>query len=138
MLSYFYFILFLFCYQESEQSLNDFEINTSGFASYYRFDLLLIRSLFSRSLLHSSQIDVSYFAAGIMAHLAAEGSEAWTGSHISRQNILTELGDAVANWEPPEGEMVAYRFAIYFSLFFTNFKGDAIKFKYLSMLFNCL
>ncbi|KAL1117386.1 hypothetical protein AAG570_004712 [Ranatra chinensis] len=62
-----------------------------------------------RKLLHSNQIDVSYFAAGIMAHLAAEGPAAWEDCEVSRDLILQELGDVVVAWDPPEGEMVAYR-----------------------------
>uniref|UniRef100_A0A0K8SZW5 Protein zyg-11 B n=1 Tax=Lygus hesperus TaxID=30085 RepID=A0A0K8SZW5_LYGHE len=62
-----------------------------------------------RSLLHSKQIDVSYFAAGIMAHLAAEGIPAWDECDIKRELVLKELGDVVLSWVPPEGEMVAYR-----------------------------
>lgn len=62
-----------------------------------------------RGLLHSQQIDVSYFAAGIMAHLAAEGPTAWKRFDSLRDDILKELGDVVISWDPPEGEMVAYR-----------------------------
>ncbi|XP_054290704.1 protein zyg-11 homolog B-like [Macrosteles quadrilineatus] len=64
-----------------------------------------------RNLLHSSQIDVSYFAAGIMAHLASQGKKAWqdSGAELSWQDALCDLGAAVAAWQPPEGEMVAYR-----------------------------
>uniref|UniRef100_A0A023F1W4 Putative zyg-1-like serine/threonine protein kinase n=2 Tax=Triatoma infestans TaxID=30076 RepID=A0A023F1W4_TRIIF len=62
-----------------------------------------------RGLLHSKQIDVSYFAAGIMAHLAAEGNHAWTNCEVPRSIILQELGEVVISWDPPEGEMVAYR-----------------------------
>lgn len=64
----------------------------------------------SRGLLHSQQIDVSYFAAGIMAHLAAEGPVAWKRFDSLRDDILKELGDVVISWDPPEGEMVAYRY----------------------------
>lgn len=62
-----------------------------------------------RELLHSQQIDVSYFAAGIMAHLAAEGPAAWKRCDNLREIILQELGEVVISWDPPEGEMVAYR-----------------------------
>uniref|UniRef100_A0A1B6DCA2 Uncharacterized protein n=1 Tax=Clastoptera arizonana TaxID=38151 RepID=A0A1B6DCA2_9HEMI len=65
-----------------------------------------------RKLLHSNQIDVSYFAAGIIAHLASEGEQAWTDRGALQgywKQILEELGDVVSCWKPPEGEMVAYR-----------------------------
>jgi len=60
-------------------------------------------------LLKSSHIDVSYFAAGIIAHLASDGLEAWKLQSITRQQMLDELGRVVLNWVTPEGEMVAYR-----------------------------
>lgn len=61
-------------------------------------------------MLHSQQIDVSYFAAGILAHLAAEGPAAWQCFNQQlRDIVLTELGEVVMSWDPPEGEMVAYR-----------------------------
>lgn len=46
-----------------------------------------------------------------MAHLAAEGPCAWKQQSIYslREDILKELGEVVIGWEPPEGEMVAYR-----------------------------
>lgn len=45
-------------------------------------------------LLHSQQIDVSYFAAGILAHLASEGEKAWTetGVEVSWHQALSNLG----------------------------------------------
>ncbi|KAK6621766.1 hypothetical protein RUM44_001573 [Polyplax serrata] len=67
--------------------------------------ILILRKL----LVTSGHIDVSYFAAGIIAHLASDGPEAWTISDISRDFILQELATAVELWGMPEGEMVAYR-----------------------------
>lgn len=62
-------------------------------------------------LLDSNHIDVSYFAAGIAAHLLSEGQHAWaTGlSLITRKQLLDQLAKAVTNWKTPQGEMVAYR-----------------------------
>ncbi|XP_049783276.1 protein zyg-11 homolog B-like isoform X2 [Schistocerca cancellata] len=62
-----------------------------------------------RKLLHSSHIDVSYFAAGIVAHLASDGGELWTVETVTRQELLEELEEVVIDWETPDGEMVAYR-----------------------------
>lgn len=44
-----------------------------------------------RSLLHSEHIDVSYFAAGIVAHIASEGEEFWSCSCISWKEMIDEL-----------------------------------------------
>ncbi|KAK2723083.1 protein zyg-11 homolog B-like [Artemia franciscana] len=62
-----------------------------------------------KRLLHSTQIDVSYFAAGIISHLGSSGTEAWVAESVSRSALLDELGEEVMRWEAPEGEMVAYR-----------------------------
>lgn len=39
--------------------------------------------------MHSKHIDVSYFAAGIVAHLASEGD--WTVQMISEQEMTNDL-----------------------------------------------
>jgi len=44
-----------------------------------------------RKLLHSDHIDVSYFAAGIIAHLASDGAETWVVDVVTRQELLQEL-----------------------------------------------
>lgn len=67
----------------------------------------LIRIL--KDLLHSSHIDVSYFAAGIVAHLASDGPDHWTVSCFSLDHMLKELGEVVQSWKSPDTEMVAYR-----------------------------
>lgn len=63
-----------------------------------------------KRLLHTAHIDVSYFAAGIVAHLASDGEEAWRAiAGMERSDILDELEQVVTAWEQPQGEMVAYR-----------------------------
>lgn len=60
-------------------------------------------------LLKYQHIDVSYFAAGIVAHLASDGDVKWTLKEFSRENMLKELEEAVTVWGVPDNEMVAYR-----------------------------
>lgn len=60
-------------------------------------------------LLKSEHIDVSYFAAGIVAHLASDGQQNWTVESYTRDEMLMELGNAVRQWKVPDSEMVAYR-----------------------------
>lgn len=62
-------------------------------------------------LLDSIHTDVSYFAAGIAAHLLSDGPTAWSLVMIqpSRDQFLEQLRRAVAQWETPQVEMVAYR-----------------------------
>ncbi|EFX71374.1 hypothetical protein DAPPUDRAFT_308901 [Daphnia pulex] len=68
-------------------------------------------------LLRSPLIDVAYFAAGIIAHLASGGVEFWTSRTVPRHVMLEELGVVVMEWNSPESEMVAYRsFSPFFHL----------------------
>uniref|UniRef100_A0A3Q3VME8 Uncharacterized protein n=1 Tax=Mola mola TaxID=94237 RepID=A0A3Q3VME8_MOLML len=62
-----------------------------------------------RTLLHSQEVEVSYFAAGILAHLTSRGEEAWELSPDLRSSLLEQLHDVIMKWPPPECEMVAYR-----------------------------
>lgn len=43
------------------------------------------------SLLHSPEVEVSYFAAGILAHLTSRGKEAWALSPSLRSSLLEQL-----------------------------------------------
>ncbi|KAM9762428.1 protein zyg-11 homolog [Menidia menidia] len=61
------------------------------------------------TLLHSPEVEVSYFAAGILAHLTSRGEEAWTLSPSLRSSLLEQLHAVIMKWPPPECEMVAYR-----------------------------
>ena len=78
-------------------------------------------------------IEVSYFAAGVLAHMAADGDGVWTVERILYQDVLEELvsqlefivefilrsnlffrvfllfQEIVGNWPMPDAEMVAYR-----------------------------
>lgn len=67
----------------------------------------LVEELFT--LLKSDLIDVSYFAAGIIAHLASDGQKMWNVTVYSRSDMLVELGKVVTQWKVPDSEMVAYR-----------------------------
>ncbi|GFQ78435.1 protein zyg-11 homolog B [Trichonephila clavata] len=81
-----------------------------------------------RSLLHSRHIDVSYFAAGIVAHLTSEGESFW---YFWNQNnwseMVTELGTTVMNWDVPATEMVAYRSFNPFYPLFQCFKAYQVQ-----------
>ncbi|XP_044157430.1 protein zyg-11 homolog B [Bufo gargarizans] len=60
-------------------------------------------------LLHSVEVEVSYFAAGIIAHLVSRTEETWTLSPSLRDTMLEQLHSAILSWPTPECEMVAYR-----------------------------
>lgn len=44
-----------------------------------------------RILLHSQEVEVSYFAAGILAHLTSRGEKAWTLGPELRSSLLEQL-----------------------------------------------
>lgn len=60
-------------------------------------------------LVKSENIDVSYFAAGIVAHLASDGEEKWAVSCHTRDEMLEALKDSINQWQIPQSEMVSYR-----------------------------
>ncbi|XP_013869259.1 protein zyg-11 homolog isoform X2 [Austrofundulus limnaeus] len=60
------------------------------------------------SLLKNSQVEVRYFAGGILAQLASR-TEAWTLDEELRTTILKQLHESVITWAHPEREMVSYR-----------------------------
>lgn len=60
-------------------------------------------------LLGSENIDVSYFAAGIVANLASDENEHWTASKYTKEEILVRMEEGIMQWQVPQSEMVAYR-----------------------------
>ncbi|XP_055931857.1 protein zyg-11 homolog B-like [Argiope bruennichi] len=81
-----------------------------------------------RSLLRSRHIDVSYFAAGIVAHLTSEGESFWYFKNQNNWNeMVTELGAAVMSWDVPASEMVAYRSFNPFYPLFRCFKAYQVQ-----------
>lgn len=50
-----------------------------------------------RSLLQSPEVEVSYFAAGILAHLTSRGEKVWTLELSLRTALLEQLVRACAN-----------------------------------------
>ena len=59
--------------------------------------------------MYSQEIDVSYFAAGIAAHLASDDQLDWSKIIISKSKIVEELGNVVLNWKTHVQDLVAYR-----------------------------
>ena len=85
----------------------------------YIMDSRLVQEL--RKLMKSSKIEVSYFAAGIVAHLASDDIEAWNLPSNPKDEITHELMSIVSQWETPDSEMVAYRsFTPFFPLMAVN------------------
>lgn len=54
----------------------------------------LVDSLFK--LLQSENIDVSYFAAGIVAHLTSDGEQAWKACKVNELSyVITNINNKV-------------------------------------------
>ncbi|XP_077982057.1 protein zyg-11 homolog B-like [Glandiceps talaboti] len=62
-----------------------------------------------RLLLGSSKIEVSYFAAGVVAHIISDGAERWPLSMELRNELHDCLYKTVNDWELPDSTVVAYR-----------------------------
>jgi len=61
------------------------------------------------TLLHSTHQDISYFSAGILAHLLCGGADRWSLDSPSRSDVVDDLRRTVLGWSKPDCEMVAYR-----------------------------
>ncbi|KAL7289258.1 hypothetical protein TKK_0017195 [Trichogramma kaykai] len=88
-------------------------LNNIAEVSHLRHRLMIPRFIEMLSLLlDSKHIDVSYFAAGIAAHLLSDGFRLWTTAPLLQDRgwaMLDQLSHAVTSWQTPQGEMVAYR-----------------------------
>uniref|UniRef100_A0A8D0DVN4 Zyg-11 family member A, cell cycle regulator n=1 Tax=Salvator merianae TaxID=96440 RepID=A0A8D0DVN4_SALMN len=58
-------------------------------------------------LLSSSEMEVSYFSAGIIANLLSRGEQAWALSQTQRKSLIEKLHSALLKWPTPECKMVA-------------------------------
>ncbi|VDO03612.1 unnamed protein product [Rodentolepis nana] len=67
-----------------------------------------LMAFFNKMLSHSS-IQISYFAAGIVSHLACLPDDVWISAKQYKADFIRVLGEAVCKWTPPQNEMVAYR-----------------------------
>ncbi|XP_076828451.1 protein zyg-11 homolog isoform X4 [Brachyhypopomus gauderio] len=63
------------------------------------------------SLLHSPgvEVELSYFAGGVLANLASTRGPAWGLTAQLRDTVLDELHSSVLSWTPPDHVMVSYR-----------------------------
>ena len=63
-----------------------------------------------RSLLQdrTDGIEVSYNAAGALAHMASDGEDVWRAS-TSRGDVLNKMADAIESWQLDEQRNINYR-----------------------------
>ncbi|CAG0918675.1 unnamed protein product [Notodromas monacha] len=70
-----------------------------------------------RELMKTDLIEVSYFAAGVLAHMTTDGEEPWSVDGVAHTDVLKDLvsgldeifEEIVGEWAMPDAEMVAYR-----------------------------
>ncbi|XP_039094053.1 protein zyg-11 homolog A [Hyaena hyaena] len=81
------------------------------------------------SLLHSKEMEVSYFAAGIIAHLTSD-KQPWMSHDLQRSALLQDLYETIQNWPSSSCKMTAlvtYRsFRAFFPLL-GNFSQPAVQ-----------
>jgi Zyg-11 protein homolog len=63
------------------------------------------------SLLESKSdgIEVSYNAAGVLAHIASDGAQAWTIKSPSREEVLDKMFQAIERWNLTAERNINYR-----------------------------
>lgn len=65
----------------------------------------------------SDGIEVSYNSAGILAHIASDGEEAWNKylgpSGCDRDNMLQRMDRAIARWEINSKRNINYRYELF-------------------------
>lgn len=59
--------------------------------------------------MHSHSIEISYFSAGVFAHLLSNDVNDWSVHGVSRHLVVQELETAILSWKQADKEMVAYR-----------------------------
>ncbi|XP_078051692.1 protein zer-1 homolog isoform X2 [Augochlora pura] len=57
----------------------------------------------------SDVIEIPYNAAGVLAHIASDGVEAWTVSSPSRDEVLKLMVQAIEQWDIRTGRNINYR-----------------------------
>ncbi|XP_061389099.1 protein zer-1 homolog [Musca vetustissima] len=57
----------------------------------------------------SDGIEVSYNAAGVLAHIASDGPEAWTIKEPSRDEVLANMVKAIVRWDIKSDRNINYR-----------------------------
>lgn len=58
---------------------------------------------------NSDGIEVSYNAAGVLAHIASDGAEAWTIVSPSRDQVLDKMFQAIERWNLDTERNINYR-----------------------------
>jgi len=57
----------------------------------------------------SDGIEVSYNAAGVLAHMTSDGPAAWTIKHPEREHVLFRMSRAINRWDLRSGRNINYR-----------------------------
>ena len=54
-------------------------------------------------------IEVSYNAAGVLAHMASDGPDSWTIKHPERIHVLSRMSRAINRWNLKSERNINYR-----------------------------
>ena len=54
-------------------------------------------------------IEVSYNAAGVLAHMASDGPDSWTIKHPERVHVLSRMSRAINRWNLKSERNINYR-----------------------------
>ena len=54
-------------------------------------------------------IEVSYNAAGVLAHMASDGAQAWTTRQPEREEVLGRMSRAITRWDMMSKRNINYR-----------------------------
>ena len=54
-------------------------------------------------------IEVSYNAAGVLAHMVSDGAEAWTITEPSREEVVNKMVNAIESWDLKSRRNINYR-----------------------------
>ena len=68
---------------------------------------MFIKALFRNHTLFLSQ--VSYNAAGVLAHMASDGAHAWTIARPAREDVLARMVVAIERWDLSASRNINYR-----------------------------
>ncbi|XP_041986251.1 protein zer-1 homolog [Aricia agestis] len=109
-----YFLACLKCFPDKEELLRNMMGLLGNVAEVPQLRPQLMDKLFLSvfyELLESSSdgIEVSYNAAGVLAHMASDGPEAWTVEEPAREAVLERIAAAVERWNLRVERNINYR-----------------------------
>uniref|UniRef100_A0A0K8TN85 Protein zer-1 homolog n=1 Tax=Tabanus bromius TaxID=304241 RepID=A0A0K8TN85_TABBR len=109
-----YFLMCLWSFPDREELLRNMMglLGNVAEVSWLRQQLMTTEfiTVFANLLDSDSDgIEVSYNAAGVLAHIAADGEAVWTISTPTRTEVLARMGNAIERWNLDSERNINYR-----------------------------